>query len=58
MFSGKLSRDIMEEEHALELERIDAGGELWPHEGGPIDPRRKRVLLSSALFAGIIVLAV
>ncbi|MCO5198073.1 MAG: cytochrome b/b6 domain-containing protein [Anaerolineae bacterium] len=58
MFSGKLSRDIMEEEHALELERIDAGGELWPHEGGPIDPRRKRVFIIVGAFAGIIVLAV
>jgi cytochrome b subunit of formate dehydrogenase len=58
MFSGNLSREIMEEEHALELERIEAGGDLWPHEGGDIDPHRKRVFIVVGALASVLILAV
>jgi len=30
MFTGTLSHTIMEEEHLLELERLERGGEAWP----------------------------
>ena len=30
IFSGKLPREQMEEEHAIELERLESGGDPWP----------------------------
>lgn len=58
MFSGNLSREIMEEEHALELERIEAGGDLWPHVGGDIDPRRKRVFIIVGTLVSVLILGI
>lgn len=52
MFTGKLPRKIMEEEHALELERLEAGGDPWPHVGGPVDPRRQRAYIIGSVIVG------
>ena len=36
IFTGWLPRDQMEEEHAIELERIEAGGTPWPGLALPV----------------------
>jgi hypothetical protein len=57
MFSGKLPRHQMEEEHALELERLEKGGELWPGDSLQASKRRQRVFLVVSLFVGLLALA-
>jgi cytochrome b subunit of formate dehydrogenase len=55
MFTGKLPRHIMEEEHALELQRLEAGGDPFPHVGATATRERKRnFVIVSALVGGLI----
>lgn len=58
MFTGTLPREQMEEEHALELERLEAGGYAWE----PVEPevlrKRRAAYFSVAIVAAIIVGAV
>ncbi len=56
MFTGYLPSEQMEEEHALEKERLDAGGHPWPELERPVLVRRRRVfmLVSSVLGAAIL----
>lgn len=57
MFSGKLPRHQMEEEHALELERLEEGGDLWPGDSLQAAKKRQRVFLVASLFIGLIALS-
>jgi cytochrome b subunit of formate dehydrogenase len=56
MFTGVLTHEQMEEEHALELERLDSGGTAWP----TIEPntlrRRRVVYFAVATVSAIIML--
>lgn len=59
IFTGEQSREQMEEEHALELERLDAGGDIWPATfPEPIKKRRERVYIVVGTVVGILLLAV
>jgi formate dehydrogenase gamma subunit len=58
MFTGKLPRHQMEEEHALELERVDAGGPVWSQIERPILQRRRRIFYAVSAVLGIAILAV
>lgn len=51
MFTGKLPHHQMEEEHALELERLEQGGDPWP--GLALDVRKRRLRIFYAV--GIVV---
>lgn len=55
MFTGTLSHKIMEEEHALELERLDAGGDPWKVVPPDILARRRRIYF--AVASVVVVLA-
>ncbi len=57
MFTGKLPRHQMEEEHALELERLEAGGDPWPELALPVLHRRQRIFFAVAIVVGILLLA-
>jgi hypothetical protein len=57
MFTGTLSHKIMEEEHALELERLEAGGEPWVVVPPDILMRRRRVFLAAASVVALLALA-
>ena len=56
MFTGKLPRHQMEEEHALELERLEAGGDPWPELSLPVRQRRQRIFFAVAAVVGILLL--
>lgn len=57
MWTGKLPRKQMEEEHALELERIEAGGDPWRRvEPRQYEHRRRNYIIVSVVF-GIALLA-
>jgi formate dehydrogenase gamma subunit len=56
MFTGKLTRKQMEEEHALELERLDQGG--LTSKQYQIDPRRQRIYLVASTVIGLALLVV
>jgi len=43
IFSGKISHKEMEEEHMLELERLEAGGDPYPGLGLTAPRRRKMI---------------
>jgi len=43
IFTGWIPRKIMEEDHALELERLEAGGDPWQSIVGDDDARRARL---------------
>jgi cytochrome b subunit of formate dehydrogenase len=58
MWTGWLPRDQMEEEHALELERLEAGGDPWPGAALPAPSHRKRNYLIGSAILGVIILAV
>lgn len=58
IWTGYLPRHQMEEEHALELERLEAGGEPWPHIGPEPTPRRKRNYVIASVVVGVVALAV
>ncbi len=57
IFSGNLPRHQMEEEHALELERLESGGEIWP--GGSLQgvARRQRIFLVVSVIVGGLMIA-
>jgi thiosulfate reductase cytochrome b subunit len=57
IFTGKLPQHIMEEEHALELERLEGGGEPWPELSLPVLHRRRRVFFIASIIIGGLVLA-
>jgi cytochrome b subunit of formate dehydrogenase len=57
IFTGRIPRHIMEEEHALELERLEAGGKPWPELDLPVLHRRRRVFMVAAVIAGGLMLA-
>ena len=57
MFTGKLPRHQMEEEHALELERLEAGGDPWPELALPVLQHRRRIFFVVAAVVGILLLA-
>jgi cytochrome b subunit of formate dehydrogenase len=57
IWTGKLPREQMEEEHALEMERIDSGEPPWPELELPILKRRRRVFIVATLIVGGMLLA-
>jgi cytochrome b subunit of formate dehydrogenase len=57
MFTGKLPRHQMEEEHALELERLERGGTPWPEVPAPVLARRRRVFFAVSTVLSILILA-
>ncbi len=57
IFTGNLPRHQMEEEHALELERLEAGGEPWPGLALPVLYRRRRIFLIASVIIGGLALA-
>jgi formate dehydrogenase gamma subunit len=57
MFTGKLPRHQMEEEHALEMERLDKGGRPWPELDLPVRRRRERNYIIISVIAGVLILA-
>lgn len=57
IFTGKLPHKIMEEEHALELERLQKGGDPWPEVDKPVLKQRQRVYWITSAVVGAIVLA-
>ncbi|HSG17001.1 MAG TPA: cytochrome b/b6 domain-containing protein [Anaerolineae bacterium] len=57
MWTGKLPRSQMQEEHAIELERLEAGGSPWQVVDRPILLRRRRIFIVVSLVVGAIFLA-
>ena len=57
MFTGKLPRHQMEEEHALELERLESGGDPWPELSLPVRRRRQRIFCAVSVVVGSLLLA-
>ncbi len=57
MFTGVLSHKIMEEEHALELERLDEGGDPWRVVPPQILARRRRIFFAAASVVTVLALA-
>lgn len=58
MFTGNLPHEQMQEEHALELERLEAGGSPWPEVERPVLERRRRIFIAVSVVAGAVILAV
>lgn len=58
MFTGNLPHHQMEEEHALEMERLDAGEPPWPELALPVLQRRLRVFIAASVVVSIVVIAV
>ncbi|MFL7840327.1 MAG: formate dehydrogenase subunit gamma [Candidatus Promineifilaceae bacterium] len=58
MWTGWLPRRQMEEEHALELERLEAGGDPWPGAALEAPAHRKRNYFIVSAILGIFILAV
>lgn len=58
MFTGNLPRKIMEEEHALELERLESGGAPWPELPLPVLHRRRRIFLIASVIIGGVILVI
>ncbi len=57
IFTGKLPHDQMEEEHALELERLEAGGEPWLGMDLPVLNRRRRIFIVASVIVGGLMIA-
>ena len=57
MFTGTLSHEIMEEEHAIELERLEAGGAPYRVIPPPILARRRRIYFAVASVVTVLALA-
>lgn len=57
MWTGKLPREQMEEEHALELERLEAGGKPWAAVDKPVLSRRRRNFIIASVIFGAFFLA-
>ncbi len=58
IWTGNLPRDQMEEEHALELERLESGGSPWPGLDLPVLKRRRRIYIIVSVIVGALFLAV
>jgi formate dehydrogenase gamma subunit len=58
IFTGNLPRHQMEEEHALELERLEAGEPPWPELALPVLQKRLRVFVVVSILVSIVVVAV
>lgn len=58
MFTGWLPREQMEEEHALELERLEAGEEPWPVVPPAELARRRRNYVAVSVVVGAVALTV
>ena len=56
IFTGKLPENQMKEEHMLEYERIEAGGDPFPGAALPAQKTRKRVYFSVATVVAILAL--
>ena len=56
IFTGYLPRDQMEEEHALELARLEAGGDPWPEVALPVLEDRRRKYMIFTAVAGTLIL--
>jgi formate dehydrogenase gamma subunit len=57
MWTGKLPRSQMEEEHELELERLEAGGSPWQIVQQPVLRRRRRIFIVVSVIVGALLLA-
>lgn len=57
MFTGVLPREQMEEEHALELERLEAGGEPWQSVAPDRLKKRRRNYFAVAAVMSVLVVA-
>jgi formate dehydrogenase subunit gamma len=54
MWTGKLPRNQMEEEHALELERLEGGGSPWTEVDRPVlQSRRRNFIIASVIFGAL-----
>lgn len=58
IFTGKISHELMEEEHALELERLEAGGDPYPGLNLPAQETRKRIYFFVSIGASIAIVLV
>jgi hypothetical protein len=58
MFTGKLPHKQMEEEHALELERLESGEPPWPGLALPVLYRRRRIFIIASIIVGGLMVAV
>ncbi|MCP4420434.1 MAG: hypothetical protein GY805_27830 [Chloroflexi bacterium] len=58
IFTGKLPRHQMEEEHALELERLEAGQSPWSEPDLSTLKRRQKIFFVASVFLGGLMLAV
>lgn len=58
MWTGKIPRHMMEEEHQLELERIEAGGDPWRQVDEPVLRKRQRNFLIASVLIGAVLLSV
>ena len=56
IFTGKLPHSQMEEEHALELERLEQGGDPWPGLALEVRKRRQRIFFAVSLVVGSLLL--
>lgn len=57
IFTGYLPREQMEEEHALEMERLESGGEPWPELDLPVLQHRRRVFIVVSIVVGFVLVA-
>jgi hypothetical protein len=57
MFTGNLPRHQMEEEHIIELERLEAGGSLWLRDEKSTDEKRLRIFIVVSILVGIITIS-
>lgn len=55
IFTGWLPREQMEEEHAIELERIEEGGTPWPGLARPVLYHRRRIFIISSVILGALI---
>lgn len=58
IFTGDISHELMEEEHALELERLEAGGEPFPGLHLPAEAKRKRIYFIVSSVAAVVIVLV
>jgi cytochrome b subunit of formate dehydrogenase len=56
MLTGKLPRPQMKEDHAIEMERLDAGGRAWPELQLKVLMKRRRIFLVISVVAGALLL--
>lgn len=58
IFTGRMPRSQMKEEHALELERLDAGEKPWPELDLPTRRRRQRIYVAVATVVGVVAIVI